>query len=140
MYRRSQRGQSMVEYALAIVLVAVVAMGILGLVGNVAQGSLGIAVGALRGSGASSASSASLTFAAPVTCKQGVSIHVVLSTTLPLTELSLRNNAPDWHWQGYPIATDFTSGLAPNYSCPTSVVVQHRASGAIAAAGVVIIP
>jgi len=140
MYRRSQRGQSMVEYALAIVLVSIIAIGILGLVGNVAQGSLGIAVGALRGSGGTSASSSSLTFAAPVTCKKGVSIHVVLSTTLPLTGLSLRNNAPDWHWQGYPVSADFTSGLAPNYSCPTSVVVQDRSTGAIAATGVVIIP
>lgn len=138
MKRRSQRGQGLVEYALILVLVAIVAIVILGVLGYVTQGGFGLVLGGLQSPGRAVASSSHLTFLS-VQCKPGVNIHVQFSTDLPLTELSLRNDAPDWYWTGYPTSTDFTMGI-PGLSCPRSVVIQHQKSGAISAAGVETIP
>jgi len=134
--RRSQRGQGLVEYALILALVAVVAIVILGLIGWAIQGMTGLVAGALQRPGGSVASSSYLTITS-VQCQQGVKIVVDLSTTYPANELTLRSDAADWYWTGIPLNNyHIVSGLAPSYSCPRSVVVQHRPSGAIAASGV----
>lgn len=134
---RYQRGQGLVEYALILVLVAVVAIGILSLIGWAAQGTMGLAVGALRGGAGGASSSSSYLTITSVQCQPGVKIVVDLVTSYPADELALRNNAADWFWTGVPSSNShIVSGLAPNYSCPTSVVIQHRLSGNITAAGV----
>ena len=136
MKRRSQRGQGLVEYALLLALVAVVAIVILGLVGWAIQGMTGLVAGALQRPGGSVASNSFLTVVS-VQCQAGVKIVIDLSTTYPANELTLRSDAADWYWTGLPPSNShIESGLAPSYSCPRSVVVQHRPSGAIAAAGV----
>jgi Flp pilus assembly pilin Flp len=137
MRRKSQQGQGMVEYALLLALVAVVAIGILSLVGYAAQGTMGLAVGALRGTGTGSGSS--FLRITSVKCQPGVKIVVdmIADATISASDLTLRNNAADWFWQGVPSSTSqIISGLGPNYSCPTSVVVQHRKSASISVAGV----
>jgi hypothetical protein len=132
----SQSGQGLVEYALILVLVAVAAIVILGLVGWAAQGVMGLAVGGLRGPGSSASNSPSLAITS-VRCQAGVKIVVDLVTAYPASELTLRNDAPDWYWDGIPTSNShIVSGLAPNYSCPRSVVIQHRKSGNITASGV----
>jgi Flp pilus assembly pilin Flp len=135
--RRLQRqhGQGLAEYALLLALVAIVAIIVLGLLGWAAQGMMGLVVGVLNGPGGNSASSSHLTIVS-VKCQPGVKIEVDISTTYPASELTLRNDAADWFWDGVPSNTHIVSGLAPDYSCPRAVVVQHRTSGNIAAAGV----
>jgi hypothetical protein len=130
-----QRGQGLVEYALILALVAIVAIVVLGLIGWATQGMTGLVVGVLNGPGGSSSSSSNLTIVS-VRCQPGVKIEVDISTTYPASELRLRNDAADWFWDGVPSSTFIVSGLSPEYSCPRAVVVQHRISGSIAAAGV----
>lgn len=136
MKQQSQRGQGLVEYALLLALVAIAAIAALSLIGWISQGMIGLVVGDLQGSGRSVSSSSYLTIVS-VRCQPGVQIVVDLSTNYPAAELTLRNDAPDWYWDGVPTSNShIVSGLAPNYSCPRSVVVQHRKSGNISAAGV----
>ncbi len=137
MKHRVQHGQSMVEYALILALVALVAIVILSLVGWSAQGATGLVVGALKGPGGKVSSSSSLVILS-VKCQAGVKIVIdlYLGPEASPSDLYLRNDAPDWAWDGSPSSIPIVSGLAPNYSCPRTVVVQHRKSGAIAAAGV----
>ncbi|GEM_PF-6800498 len=134
MKRRSQRGQGLVEYALILALVAVVAIVILGVLGWVVQGGLGLVLGGLQAPGSSVASSSHLSLLS-VQCESGNRIVVDFSTDLPLNELTLRNDAPDWYWTGYPTSTHIDMGI-PGLSCPRSVIIQHQKTGAISAAGV----
>src|SRR5258707_3531580 len=111
MRRRSQQGQGMVEYALLLVLVAVVAIGILSLVGYAAQGTMRLAVGALRGTGTGSGSA--FLRITSVKCQAGVKIVVdmVADPSISASDLTLRNNAPDWFWQGAPTSTTQITSL-----------------------------
>ncbi len=138
MKHRKQRGQGMVEYALILVLVAVVAIVILGLVGWSVQGVTGLVVGAVQGSGANASSGSSLVIVS-ARCQPGVKIELelALGPGVSLNELTLRNDAPDWYWEFGTVPTSNpVVSLIPGLSCPRSVVVQHQESGAIAAAGV----
>ncbi len=134
MKRQSRRGQGLVEYALILALVAIVAIAILGALGWVIQGVVGLVVGGVQSPGSSVASSSHLTILS-ARCEPGNKIVVDFATDLPLEELSLRNDAPDWFWSGYPTSTHIEMGI-PGLNCPRSVIIQHQKSKAIAAAGV----
>lgn len=137
--KRASHAQGLVEYALIIALVALLVIGVAGLLGWVLQGGLGHVVGALLGPRNQASSSGHLTIL-KVECEVGNKIVVDLSTTYPAAELTLRSNAADWYWDGVPGSNShIESGLAPDYSCPLSVVVQHQKSGNIAASGVALV-
>ncbi len=131
-------GQSLVEYALVLALVALVAIVILGVVGWTVQGVTGLVVGGISGPGKSVASGSSLAILS-ARCQPGVKFEVQLyrGPGVALTDLALRHDAPDWYWGIDEVPTsDLIVAAIPGLSCPRSVVVQHRKNGSIAAAGV----
>lgn len=132
--RQGASGQGLVEYALLLVLVSIVVIGVLSLLGTATQGVFGLAVGALQSEGKGVSSSANLRIDS-ATCAGGTVDFAGYSSYNP-TELLMKIDLA-----GYTFT--ITSGSPGPFSnsvalsrCPQVIVLQHPPSGSIAAARV----